>query len=77
MTLIEEWMNSKKKTYWRVWECTTTDYEEGTWQWVLFWMDENDERKTAYEYGLGLTPDDCETAIKETIQVRLRNLNLL
>ena len=77
MTLAEEWMRDKKKTHWRVWECVSTDYADDTWQWVLFFVDDDKDIKATYEYGLGLTPEECETSIREAITVRLRNLNLL
>ena len=77
MTLVDKGMSDKKKTHWRVWECVSTDYAEDTWQWVLFFIDDDKDIKATYEYGLGLTPDDCESSIREAITVRLRNLDLL
>ena len=73
MSLVEQWMNSKKKTYWKCWECTGTDYTPGTWQWVLFYTEDDDNPKAAYDSGLCGSEDECKKEIKETIETRIKN----
>ena len=74
MNLIDEWMKSKKKTYWKVWECNDTSYEEGSYCWVLFFTE---EIEGYYETGVSGSEESCKKEIKEAIGVRLTNLNLL
>ena len=73
MSLVDQWMNSKKKTYWKCWECTGTDYTPGPWQWVLFYTEDDENPKAAYESGLCGSEDECKKEIKETIAVRIKN----
>ena len=73
MTLVDEWMNSKKKTYWRCWEVKGTDYTPGTWQWVLFYTEDDNNPKAAYDSGLCGSEDECKKEIKETIANRIKN----
>jgi len=75
MTLIDEWMESKKKTYWRIWESTTTDYPNGTYNWVLFFTE--DDHDSTYESGLGCSEEECRNEIKWAISTRLKSKNLL
>ncbi len=73
MSLVDQWMNSKKKTYWKCWECTGTDYTPGTWQWVLFYTEDDENPKAAYESGLCGSEAECKKEIKETIAIRIKN----
>jgi len=73
VTLVDEWMNSKKKTYWRCWEVKGTDYTPGTWQWVLFYTEDDNNPKAAYDSGLCGSEDECKKEIKETIANRIKN----
>ena len=73
MSLVEQWMNSKSKTYWRCWECVGTDYAPGTWQWVLFYTEDDNNPKATYDSGLCGSEDECKKEIKETIAHRIKN----
>ena len=73
MSLVNQWMNSKNKTYWKCWECEGTDYTPGTWQWILFYTDDEDDIKATYDSGLCGSEAECQEAIKETIEIRIKN----
>ena len=77
MTLVDEWMGSKKKTYWKMWESKSLDYIEGTWNWVLFYTDDEDDIKATYDSGIAGSEAECLREIKEAITVRLRNFGML
>ena len=77
MNLIDEWMKSKKKTYWKVWECNDTSYVEGSYCWVLFFTEETEGMNADWEQGVSGSEQECKKEIKEAIGVRLTNLNLL
>ena len=75
MNSIETWMNSKKKTYWRIWETNSTDYTEGSYQWVLFFTD--DEYDTSYQSGICGSEDECISEIKWVIGNYLKHQHML
>ena len=77
MNLIDEWMKSKKKTYWKVWECNDTSYVEGSYCWVLFFTEETEGMNATYETGVSGSEEECKKEIKEAIGVRIKNLDLL
>ena len=75
MNLVEEWMASKKKTYWRIWEAKDADFVEGTYQWVLFFTD--DEYNTPYHSGIGGSEEECKKEIEWVVASRLESEDLL
>ena len=77
MSLVDEWMGSKKKTYWKTWKSKSLDYVEGTWNWVLFYTDDDDNPKATYDSGIAGSEDECRTMIRECIEHRLRSEKLL
>ena len=77
MNLVDEWMFSKKKTYWKFWASKSLDYVEGTWNWVLFYTEDDGNPKATYDSGIAGSEEECKTMIRECIETRLRNENLL
>ena len=77
MSLVDQWMNSKKKTYWKAWESKSNDYVEGSWNWVLFWTDEEEKPTATYESGLAGSEQECKEEIRNAIEARLRSNSLL
>ena len=77
MSLVEQWMNSKKKTYWKCWESKSLDYVEGTWNWVLFYTDDEDDIKATYDSGIAGSEAECVEEIEKAITIRLRNFGML
>ncbi len=77
MNLVDEWMESKKKTYWKIWKADSGDYSEGTYQWVLFYTEEIEGVNSTYEVGLSGSKKECEEEIRKAIRIRLETLNLL
>ena len=73
MSLVDQWMNSKSKTYWRCWEVKGTDYIPGTWQWILFYTQEDGKPKGSYESGLCGSEEECKETIRETIEIKIKN----
>ena len=72
---IDEWFNSKKKTYWKVWECVGNDHPPGTWSWVLFYT--GADYDGSYDYGIASSEADAHNEIKWAIGTHLQNNNLL
>ena len=67
----------KKKTYWKTWESKSPDYVEGSWNWVLFWTDEEEKPTATYESGLAGSEQECKEEIRNAIEARLRSNSLL
>ena len=69
-------MNSKKRTYWKVWELNDTDYEQGTYCWVLFFTGE-DFYNTPYHNGIAGSEEECMKEIKWLVATKLTEEGLL
>jgi len=74
MSITDDWMSSKKKTYWKIWEANDTSYAEGSYCWVLFFTE---ELEGSWETGVCGSKKECEGEIKQSINIRLISLDLL
>ncbi len=74
MSITDDWMNSKKKTYWKIREANDTSSAEGSYCWVLFFTK---EVEGVWETGVCGSECECKQEIKEAIDIRLKSLDLL
>jgi len=75
MNLVDTWIESKKKTYWKIWESSNTDFTEGTYNWVLFFVE--DEYDTSYHSGIAGSENECIDQMKQVVSAHLIHQNLL
>ena len=68
--LIEQWYNTKKKTYHRTWEL-----KQGGWCWCLFFT--GDPITGNYHTGVEDSKTLCEKEIKWSIGSEIKRRNLL
>ena len=73
--LVNEWFNSKKKTYWKAWECNDTNHPEGTWSWVLFFT--SADLDPTYHYGIAGSESEAHSEIKWAIESYLDRRDML
>jgi len=75
-SLIDDYFNSKKKTYWKTWELRDTQYPDGTIHWILFIIGDDDYH-TPYYYGVKDSVTEAEAEIKWAIGTYLKSAGLL
>ena len=73
-TLIEEYFDSKKKTYWKIWEVKDTDYPAGSIGWVLFFKEDIDQ---PMHHGVEDSVEHAEHEIKWAIATYLKSQKML